>query len=129
MARLQRRLTVLWDGMGLSSVRQGWMAALLASFLALVVLVSTVEAATCAPEAMTHAAESIADAPSNSDDTGRSEPHAICSHGHCHHSGVIAVAEPEPGLASLTGRELRRMPPTDPLVSSAPAGLDRPPQG
>jgi len=129
MARLKWRLTVLCDAMGLSSVRQGWMAALLASFLALFVLVSTVEAATCGPEARTHASETIADAPSDSNETGRSDQHAICSHGHCHHSGVVANTGPELGLASLTGRELRRMPPTNPLVSSAPAGLDRPPQG
>lgn len=51
MRRLMSRRTVLWDGMGFPSTRHGWMAALLASFLALFVLVSAVDAAACAPEA------------------------------------------------------------------------------
>lgn len=44
------RRTVLWDGMGFPSTRHGWMAALLASFLALFVLVSAADAFACAPE-------------------------------------------------------------------------------
>lgn len=119
---------MLWDAMGFSSVRQAWMAALLASFLALFVLASTVEAATCAPETVTHASATLAEVPSDPDDDGRSDQHAICSHGHCHHSGVVVIVEPDLGLGSLNGRELQPMPPTDVLVSSAPAGLDRPPQ-
>src|SRR5690606_17755571 len=50
MRRLMSRRAVIWDGMGFPSARQGWMAALLASFLALFVLVSAVDAAACAPE-------------------------------------------------------------------------------
>ncbi len=37
------RRAVIWDGMGFPSARQGWMAALLASFLALFVLVSAID--------------------------------------------------------------------------------------
>lgn len=129
MSRLKWWLCVLWEAMGFCLARQGWMAALLASVLAMFVLVSTVEAATCAPESLTHATETVADAPSGSDDTSPSDQHAICSHGHCHHSGAFAVATPELGVASLTKRDLLRMPLTDPMVSSTPTGLDRPPQG
>lgn len=129
MTRLRLWRTVLWQAMGRSMARQSWMAALLASVLALFVLVSAVEAATCAPESMTHASATIADAPSDPDDTDSSEQHAICSHGHCHHSGAAAMALPELGIAALTGREPLRVPPTDALVSSAPTGPDRPPQG
>ncbi|MFC5343667.1 hypothetical protein ACETK8_10555 [Brevundimonas staleyi] len=106
------------------------MTALFASFLTLFVLVSTVEAATCASETMTRASETIAEAPSDSDDAGRSDQQAICSHCLCcHHIGAVAIDEPELGLASTASRRHRRMPPVDFLVSSAPTGLDRPPQG
>ena len=128
-ARLRLRRTVLWGGMGLISARRGWMTALLASFLALFVLVSAVEAATCTPESLTaHVAESVADAPSESDGPG-SEQNAICAHGHCHHSGVTALNIPAVSEVFAPHQETMRVPPADPLGSSAPAGLDRPPQG
>ena len=106
------------------------MTALLASVLALFVMVSAVEAATCPPESLSaHAAESVADGPSDPDDTGRTDQHAICAHGHCHHSGVTAVDIPDVSVVPAPHQETMRVPATDPLGSSAPAGLDRPPQG
>lgn len=105
------------------------MAALLASFFALFVLVSAVEAATCAPEAVTHASEMVADTPSDPDDTGRSNPHAICSHGHCHHGGVATAQTPDGLTPTLKDREPGPLRPADPLTSRKPTGPDRPPRG
>lgn len=130
MARLQSRRTVLWDAMGFSSARHGWMAALLASFLALFVLVSAVEAATCAPEAVTaHAVEMVADAPSDDGDTDRPDQHAICSHGHCHHGGVAVPQTPDAPAVTHAGGDLDALPLADGLPSRMPAGPDRPPRG
>ena len=129
MSRLRRRTAVLWGGMGLMSARQGWMTALLASFLALFVMVSAVEAATCTPESLTvHAAERVTDAPSESDGSG-SDQDAICAHGHCHQSGVTALNIPDVSEVLAPHQAMMRVPETGPLGSSAPAGLDRPPQG
>lgn len=122
--------TVLWDGMGSIFARNSWMAALLASFLALFVLVSAAEAATCAPEAVaSHAAEAISDTPSDPNDGDGPDQHAICGHGHCHHSAVASA----PVFAQLTAarpaadRALPR--PEDRLASRQPTGPDRPPRG
>lgn len=130
MARLQSRWTVLWDAMEFSSVRHGWMAALIASFLALFVLVSAVEAAVCAPEAATaHASETVSDTPADPDDNDRPEQHAICSHGHCHHSGVATAATPGAPVVTHAGADLDALPLADGLPSRMPAGPDRPPRG
>lgn len=128
------RRTVLWDGMGFPSTRHGWMAALLASFLALFVLVSAVDAAACAPEAgsaqaaaasgLTHAVVSDAD----HDKGGGAADHVACAHGHCHHGGVTvpsAVSDME--SAVFHGAPLA--PPLDQaLASRMPAGPKRPPR-
>lgn len=130
MERLKWRLTMLWDAMGLSSARHGWMAALLASFFALFVLVSTVEAATCAPEAVTaHASETVAEAPVDPDDTGRSDQHVICSHGHCHHSGVANAQTPDALTQAMNDHDPAPVRPADRLASRKPTGPDRPPRG
>ena len=130
MVRLQRRQTVLWDGMGLFSARHGWMAALLASFLALFVLASAVEAATCSPEAVSsHAAQTVVDAPSDPDDGAQTGQHAICSHGHCHHSGAAAIQTPDALTRASIDSALAPLPPVDRLASRKPAGPDRPPRG
>ena len=106
------------------------MAALLASFLALFVLVSAVEAATCAPEAATaHASEIVADAPFDSNDTDRPDQHAICSHGHCHHGGVAVPQASEAPVVTHAGANLDAQPLADGLPSRKPAGPDRPPRG
>lgn len=130
MARLKWRLTVLWDAMGFSSVRQGWMAALFASFFALFVLVSVVEAATCAPEtATTHASETVAEAPSDPGETGRPDQHAICSHGHCHHGGAATAQTPDALTKTPSESDLAPLRPADRLASRKPTGPDRPPRG
>jgi len=131
MVRLQTRQTVLWSAMGLSSARHGWMAALLASFLALFVLISAAEAATCAPEAATaHASERLADssADPDSDDNDRPDQHAICAHGHCHHSSAATSHTPEALTPTTDGRD-PVLPSTDRLASRKPTGPDRPPRG
>ena len=129
MVRLRTRSTVLWDIMGFSSARHGWMAALLASFLALFVLVSAAEAATCAPEAVTaHASEQLADAPADPDDNDRPDQHAICAHGHCHHSSAATNQTPEILTPTMNSRD-PVLPATDRLASRKPTGPDRPPRG
>ncbi|QTN20829.1 hypothetical protein HZ989_07235 [Brevundimonas sp. AJA228-03] len=106
------------------------MAALLASFLALFVLVSAVDAATCAPEAATApASQIIAEAPADSGDTDQPDQHAICSHGHCHHGGVAVPQTPDAPAVTHAGANLDALPLADGLPSRMPAGPDRPPRG
>lgn len=81
------------------------MAALLASFLALFVLVSAVEAAICAPEASAHTSEAVTEAPTDPDDAGGPDSHAICSHGHCHHGGVATTQTPS-SLTTTTNQDV-----------------------
>ena len=125
------RRRVVWDGMGFSSVRHGLVTALLAAFLSLFVLVSVVDAAPCGPEATTSPASSaLVDSPvDRGDGGGNPDNHAICSHGHCHQSGV-AVAETalEP-VVSHAGADLNALPIADGLPSRMPAGPERPPRG
>lgn len=104
------------------------MAALLASFLALFVLVSAVEAAICAPEASAHTSEAVTEAPTDPDDAGDPDSHAICSHGHCHHGGVATTQTPS-SLTTTTNRDIAPLRPADPLASRMPTGPDRPPRG
>lgn len=117
--------------MGIFPVRHGWMAALLAAFIAMFVLASAVEAATCAPDAApTHASETLADASSDADDGGDpSDQHAICSHGHCHHSSVATAQASDALTPTVTNRDPAPLQPADRLASRKPAGPDRPPRG
>ena len=126
--------TVLWDGMGFTSVRHEWLAALLASFLALFVLVSAVDAAACAPETgsaqgvaasgLTHAVVSDADHETGGGGAG----HVACAHGHCHHGGVTVPA----AVNDMKSAALDRAPLAPPLAqappSQVPAGPKRPPR-
>ncbi|MDI1280004.1 hypothetical protein [Brevundimonas sp.] len=131
IGRLMSRRTVLWSTMGLSSARHGWMTALLASFLALFVLISAAEAATCAPEAATaHASERLADSSvdPDSDDNDRPDQRAICAHGHCHHSSSATSQTPEALTLTTNGRD-PALPSIDRLASRKPTGPDRPPRG
>ena len=127
------RRRVVWDRMGFPSVRHGLMTALLAAFLSLFVLVSAVDAATCGPEAATPPPSSaLVDVPADQGGGGGGggpDNHAICSHGHCHHSGV-AVAETalEP-VVSHAGADLNARPLTNGLPSRMPTGPERPPRG
>lgn len=106
------------------------MAALLASFLALFVLVSAVEAAICAPEASAHTSEAVTEAPTDPDPDAAGDPdsHAICSHGHCHHGGVATPQIPS-SLTTTSSRDIAPLRPADPLASRMPTGPDRPPRG
>lgn len=119
--------TVLKGGMVRSENRHGIMAALLALFVAVFVLIPTVDAAACAVELEpAHAAASVAndggDLPSDPDD------HAICSHGHCHHGGAVVVGNGDVSPATASG-EPRVLLPSEPLASRTPAGPERPPRG
>lgn len=107
------------------------MAALLASFLALFVLVSAVEAATCGPEAATtHASETVGETPTDPAGGGIDpDSHAICSHGHCHHAGVATTQTPDALTTTKTDRDIAPLRPADPLASRMPTGPDRPPRG
>lgn len=130
MSRLRWRRTGLWGVVGGLSARRGLMTALLASFLALFVLVSVVEAATCQPESLSApAAERIVDASSESGDAGRPDQYAICAHGHCHHNGLTVADISDMAAGPTPFREAMRVPGTVPLGSSGPDGLDRPPRG
>jgi len=107
--------------------RHVFIAVLFALFVAVFVLIPPVDAAACAVELEpAHAAASVADdggdLPSDPDD------HAICSHGHCHHSGTAMPSSPQSVAvtAAVTPSLLR---PTDePLASRMTGGLERPPK-
>ena len=119
--------TVLKGGMVRSENRPGIMAALLALFVAVFVLIPTVDAAACAVELEpAHAAASVADdggdLPSDPDD------HAICSHGHCHHSGTAMPSWPQSVAVTAANSPNLLRPAAEPLASRAPSGLERPPR-
>ncbi len=105
------------------------MTALLAAFLSLFVLVSAVDAATCGPEAATSSAGLIADIPGDDSDGGAPDSHAICAHGHCHHSGIAVPQASEAPVVTQLGADLNALPLADGLPSRMPAGPDRPPRG
>lgn len=107
--------------------RHGILAGLFALFVAIFVLVPTVDAVACAVELEpAHAAVYVDsdgdDQPTDADD------HAICSHGHCHHSGTAMPASPQT-VAMTTALSPNLLRPTDePLSSRAPSDLERPPR-
>ncbi len=105
------------------------MAALLASLLALFVLASAAEAAICAPEALSaHAAGTVADASPEPDDSGRPDQHAICGHGHCHHTGAARADVPDEIAMQIYARPVHAFPSSDSPSSISPDGLKRPPR-
>jgi hypothetical protein len=119
--------TVLWGGMVRLVNRNSIVAALIALLVAVFVLIPTVDAAACAVELEpTHAAASVADdggdLPSDPDD------HAICSHGHCHHSGTAMPASPQTDAMTTALAPSLLRPTDEPLASRAPSGLERPPR-
>lgn len=116
--------------MGFPSVRQGLMTALLAAFVSLFVLVSSVDAATCGFEAPTSQASGAAvDLPDPQNDDSGPDGHAICSHGHCHHGGVAVPRTADAPAMTQAGAALDTLPPADGLPSHRPAGPERPPRG
>lgn len=107
--------------------RFGVVAALFALLVAVFVLIPTVDAAACAAELEpAHAAASTADdggdLPSDPDD------HAICSHGHCHHSGTAIPSSPQSITVTTVVAPTLLRPTDEPLASRAPSGLERPPR-
>ena len=107
--------------------RLGLVAALFVLFVGVFVLIPTVDAAACAVELdPAHAAASVADdggdLPSDPDD------HAICSHGHCHHSGTAMPSSPQSVAVTAAVAPSLLRPTDEPLASRAPSGLERPPR-
>ncbi len=107
--------------------RFGLMAALFALFVAIFVLIPTVDAAACAIELEpTHAAASV-------DNDGNDQPtdadgHAICSHGHCHHGGTTLPSSPQQFAVNSPGAASPVRPSSDDLKSRVPSGPKRPPR-
>jgi len=120
---------VLEDLMGFSAIRRGVLAAFMASFLALFVLVPAVDAMSCGTESeASEVAVLVIDDPSSaphSDD----ETHAVCSHGHCHHGGASTPARQDASLDGVSGRGVLLTWPAHRLISHPPAGPERPPRG
>ncbi|MBB5746308.1 hypothetical protein [Brevundimonas variabilis] len=113
--------------MGQTANRHGIVAALIALFIAVFVLIPTADAAACALEVQpAQAAASVADdggdVPSDVDD------HAICSHGHCHHSGTAMPSQPQTVAVTAAVAPSLLRPADEPLASRAPSGLERPPR-
>lgn len=110
-----------------SANRHGIVAALFALFVALFVLIPTIDASACAVELEpAHAATSIKDT-SDGDPVDPGE-HAICSHGHCHHGGATAPSSPVPTAMTVAISLSPLHPYSEPLASRAPSGLERPPR-
>lgn len=115
--------------MGFSSIRQGLMAALLASFLALFVLVPAVDAMSCGPEAgVSETAILLIDDHSGGVGAGGDADHAVCSHGHCHHGGVSTPARSAVSFDAVAARAPAYMRVESRLISHPPAGPERPPR-
>jgi len=113
--------------MAQQSGKFGLMAALIALFVAIFVLIPTVDAAACAIEPdPAHAAVSV-------DSDGGDQPtdgaaHAICSHGHCHHGGTMMPSSPQqfPVTTPVAASPFR--PSSDALKSHVSSGPKRPPR-
>ena len=120
-------LTVLKGAMVRSENRHGIMAALFALFIAIFVLIPTVDAAASAVELEpAHAAASV-------DSDGDDQPtdadgHAICSHGHCHHGGTTLPSSPQQFAVNTSGAASPLRPSSDALKSRVPSGPKRPPR-
>lgn len=118
---------VLQRGMGSILTRQRLTAALIALFVAVLVLVPSFDAVACSAELEpTHAAQVVDGDPSDAD--GIESPHGVCSHGHCHHAAngqtgaldLDATPSPDVGSRAISGDDL--------LASRVPAGPERPPR-
>lgn len=107
--------------------RFGLMSALIALFVAVFVLIPTVDAAACAVELEpAHATASVAD--DGSDLPSDPDDHAICSHGHCHHSATAMPSSPQSVAVTASIAPSLLRPADEPLASRAPSGLERPPR-
>lgn len=127
--RLSSPNAVLKSGVGINSIKQGLLAALLASFLSLFVLVPAVDAMTCGPETSRSEAFILSDV-DHSDYESYDEEirHATCAHGHCHDAGGSGLAPHELLLTAVQAGAPDLMSRADRLVSSVLASLERPPR-
>lgn len=118
---------VLWGGMGSILTRQRITAALIALFVAVLVLVPTVDAAACSAELEApHAAQVLDDGPAGADDL--ETLHGVCSHGHCHHAASLLDTSVDGDASVPVGSASRSMTGDDLLSSRVPAGPERPPR-
>lgn len=106
----------------------GWMTALFALLVALLVAASSVDAAACAPDANPPASLGVDAAPVHGSDVGGPDRDAICSHGHCHHNGTAMVQTPEPMVRKSLIADVVQIQPAAPLTSRRPTGPERPPR-
>lgn len=119
--------SVLWGGMGLILTRQRLTAALIALFVALLVLVPSIDAVACSAEfEPTHAARVVDGDPSDAD--GIESPHGVCSHGHCHHAGTDLNGGLDVEASPTTAESSPAVSGDDLLASRVPAGPERPPR-
>jgi len=106
--------------------RPGIMA-LIALFVALLVLIPAVDASACAVERDPgHAAALLID--DIGDEPAEPGDHAICNHGHCHHAGVTALATVDSETTLSFSDAGVMILPSLPMLSRAPSGLERPPR-
>jgi hypothetical protein len=118
---------VLMGGMGSILTRQRITAALIALFVAVLVLVPTVDAVACSAELEPpHAAQVVDGEPS--DAGGIESPHGVCSHGHCHHAGADLNGGLDVETSPATTEGSRAISGDDLLSSRVPAGPERPPR-
>nr|WP_314434196.1 hypothetical protein [uncultured Brevundimonas sp.] len=127
MASLLRGKGVVQGGMGLSSIRQGFLAALLASFLAVFALVPVVDAMACAPEGPAETSILVLEGHSHTNDDNGQEQ-GVCSHGHCHHSGAAVPSAPAVVSSVRVDRAPAVVRPINRLTSRPPAGPEHPPK-
>lgn len=114
--------------MGSILTRHRIVTALIALFVAVLVLVPSIDAVACSAELEpTHAAQVMEGDTGDGEDIG--SPHGVCSHGHCHHAGTALRATQDfDASSSLEGRS-RALIGDDLLSSRVPEGPERPPRG
>ncbi len=128
-ARLSATRDMLESLMGFNSIRRGMLTALMASFLALFVLVPAVDAMSCGTEGEpSEAAVLVIDDHSNEPHPADDATHPACSHGHCHHGGASTPARQDIAFDVASGRGVLLTGLAHQLVSHPPAGPERPPR-
>ncbi|MEQ7154109.1 hypothetical protein [Brevundimonas aurifodinae] len=113
--------------MGSILARHRIVTALIALFVAVLVLVPSIDAVACSTELEpTHAAQVMEGDTGEGEDIGSA--HGVCSHGHCHHvSTPLGGTQELDTSAWLEGRS-RAIIGDDLLSSRVPAGPERPPR-
>jgi len=129
ITRLSGTGDVLEGRMGFNSIRRGVLAAFMASFLALFVLVPAVDAMSCGTEGEPSEAVVLVVDDHSSTPHSDNPSHGVCSHGHCHHGGVSTPARQDASLDRVVGRGALTTRPAHQLISHPPAGPKRPPRG